>query len=461
MDPRFYDPVEAAHFPRTQLRYRNQHWAEKIGLSALSEDEWVAAFGRFNSLPHNLQKPLALRYHGHQFGHYNPDLGDGRGFIFAQLQEKESPRILDLGTKGSGQTPWSRQGDGRLTLKGGVREVLATSYLEAHGVNTSKTFSLIETGEKLQRGDEPSPTRSSVLVRLSHGHVRIGSFQRLAFLKDTEGLRQLLSFCLSTYYPDLHVAIESDDIRTQVKSFFSEVCRSVALTTAQWMNAGFVHGVLNTDNINVSGESFDYGPYRFLPYYDPEFVAAYFDRSGLYAFGHQPRILHWNLQQLALSLSPLTSAEADFAEGYDLYEQTFNAEAYRLFLKRLQVEAEGDLMDELFSRAFHFLLTSRVPFEGFFLDWIGGAHRKETALQSPRVAYYHGDDFNSFFEILKQCRSRSEPKHPYFQQPVPVTLLIDEIESLWKAIDQRDDWSLFENKLADFEWLRGAFETLK
>src|SRR5271170_7670008 len=138
---------------------------------------------RFEPLPGNLEKPLALRYHGHQFDVYNPALGDGRGFLFAQLQD-DAGRLLDLGTKGSGQTPWSRGGDGRLTLKGGVREVLATEMLEALGVYTSKSFSLFETGEKLTRGDEPSPTRSSVLVRLGHSHIRIGTFQRLAALKD-------------------------------------------------------------------------------------------------------------------------------------------------------------------------------------------------------------------------------------------------------------------------------------
>ena len=139
-----------------------------------------------------LPQPLALKYHGHQFQDYNPDLGDGRGFLFAQMREPGTGRLLDFGTKGSGQTPYSRFGDGRLTLKGGVREVLATTRLEALGVNTSKTFALIETGESLHRNDEPSPTRSSVMTRLSHGHVRIGSFQRPDFLQEPEHLRQLL-----------------------------------------------------------------------------------------------------------------------------------------------------------------------------------------------------------------------------------------------------------------------------
>ena len=199
----FYDAVEPARFPTHIQRWRNQRWAERIGLGGLSDEDWIAHFGRFEPLPGSLSQPLALRYHGHQFRSYNPQLGDGRGFLFAQLRDPVDGRLLDLGTKGSGETPWSRGGDGRLTLKGGVREVLATQMLEARGVITSKSFSLIETGENLFRGDEPSPTRSSVLVRLSHSHIRIGTFQRLAYLNDDAGLRRLIDHSIRHYMPDL------------------------------------------------------------------------------------------------------------------------------------------------------------------------------------------------------------------------------------------------------------------
>jgi uncharacterized protein YdiU (UPF0061 family) len=164
----------------------------------LSDEEWVAHFGRFEALPNMAQPPLAMRYHGHQFRTYNPQLGDGRGFLFGQLRD-QTGRLLDLGTKGSGQTPWSRQGDGRLTLKGGVREILAARMLEAQGVSTSKALSLIETGENLIRSDEPSPTRSAVLVRLQHSHVRFGTFQRHAFLEAPERLTALVDHCVAAY----------------------------------------------------------------------------------------------------------------------------------------------------------------------------------------------------------------------------------------------------------------------
>src|SRR3546814_232023 len=197
LGPEFADPVRAQAFPQTILRFRNDRAAATIGLDTLSDAEWIAHFGRFEPLPDNLDPPLAQRYHGHQFRVYNPELGHGRGFTFAQMREAGSGRLLDLGTKGSGRTPWSRSGDGRLTLKGGVREVLATAMLEALGVRTSRSFSLIETGEDLVRGDEPSPTRSSVLVRLSHGHIRFGSFQRHAFFERGDRIAALSDYVIA------------------------------------------------------------------------------------------------------------------------------------------------------------------------------------------------------------------------------------------------------------------------
>ena len=232
-------------------------------------------------------QPLALRYHGHQFRMYNPDIGDGRGFLFAQLRDDRG-RLMDLGTKGSGQTPWSRFGDGRLTLKGGVREILATEMLEALGVETSRSFSLIETGEALERGDEPSPTRSAVLVRLEprpypHRHVPAARLRT-----DAERMARLVDYVLVHLHGEQPGPIRGAAARATSSPAPRGSRRS-------YMAAGFVHGVLNTDNINVTGESFDYGPWRFAPTWDPAFTAAYFDHQGLYAFGRQPEAIHWDV----------------------------------------------------------------------------------------------------------------------------------------------------------------------
>jgi uncharacterized protein YdiU (UPF0061 family) len=302
-------------------------------------------------------QPLALRYHGHQFQVYNPQLGDGRGFLFAQVHDLVGGRLLDLGTKGSGRTPWSRGGDGRLTLKGGMRELLASSLLEALGVDTSKTIGLIETGEELERSDEPSPTRSSVLVRLSHSHIRIGTFQRFAFHEDRAGLGRLLDHAVRTYLPEAW----RDDEPARAVTFLERVIDAVARTGAQWLAAGFVHGVLNTDNINITGESFDYGPWRFLPTYDPGFTAAYFDHGGLYAFGRQPTTLLRNLTRLAECLLPLAS-QSELERALTAYRTVFPRELAAAVLRRLALRPAGEKADgDLVEALFEFLQVTHAP----------------------------------------------------------------------------------------------------
>ena len=301
------DPVEPANFPQTILRWRNDRVAEELGLAVLDESGWIAAMARFEPLPDNLPQPLALRYHGHQFGHYNPELGDGRGFTFAQLRDTRG-RWRDLGTKGSGQTPYSRFGDGRLTLKGAVRELLATEMLTALGVPTSQTLSIVETGEQLHRGDEPSPTRSSVLVRANHGHIRVGSFERLSYLDDKAGIERLARYALTHLF-----ALDANEVAAMgagevAAALLTRTVGATARTVAAQMVAGFVHGVLNSDNINVTGESFDYGPWRFAPAWDAGFTAAYFDHGGLYAFRRQPGAVHWAVGQLAAALRHISEA---------------------------------------------------------------------------------------------------------------------------------------------------------
>jgi uncharacterized protein YdiU (UPF0061 family) len=451
----FYDIVRPAQFPRHILRYRNQRWAERVGLGSLSDEEWIDHFGRFTPLPGSFEQPLALRYHGHQFRTYNPHLGDGRGFLFAQLHDVQDGRLLDLGTKGSGQTPWSRHADGRLTLKGGVREILATEMLEALGVETSKSFSLIETGEELERGDEPSPTRSSVLVRLSHSHIRIGTFQRLLYLDETDNLRKLLDYTIRTYMPDVWREDEGD----RATAFLEEVCRRVARMGAQWMAAGFVHGVLNTDNINVTGESFDYGPWRFLPVYEPGFTAAYFDETGLYAFGRQPDTLLWNLFRLAECLLPLAQ-QSSLEQALTTFEPALHREFAGAIMRRLGLRSKGFEHDGVLAKAlWTFLHESKAPFEQTFFDWYGGLPSAHRAENSPSADFYTQPFFEPLRAALGTFDSAPEVRidHPYFACPTPCTMLIDEVEALWAPIAADDDWSAFESKIAEIRSMAGAY----
>jgi serine/tyrosine/threonine adenylyltransferase len=452
LGPAFYDPVAPASFPRTELRFRNDAWAARIGLDGLTDEDWVGHFGRFAPLPGSFEVPLALRYHGHQFRAYNPDLGDGRGFLFAQCRDLADGRLLDLGTKGSGTTPWSRGGDGRLTLKGGVREILAAEMLEALGVYTSKAFSLVETGEALTRGDEPSPTRSSVLVRLSHSHIRIGSFQRFAALGETDNIRRLVEHSVAWYWPD--AADEPDP----VAALYDRIVGATARLGAEWFAAGFVHGVLNTDNINITGESFDYGPWRFLDRYEPGFTAAYFDQTGLYCFGRQPEALSWNLARLGECLIPVSS-QAAIEPLFHAFPARFQAALARQTFARLGLlppedpEAARGLMHGFWSA----MQETSPPFQQVFRDLLGGG-LPERLRDSPIRATFETAAWAETIEALRGLVAApgltAALAHPVAQDPAPQTMVIDEVEAIWAAIDGDDDWQPLGAKIGQLRRTR-------
>jgi uncharacterized protein YdiU (UPF0061 family) len=439
----FADPVEAAAFPKATIRYRNDHAATSVGLADLNDEEWINHFGRFVSLPGNLMEPLAQRYHGHQFRSYNPEIGDGRGFLFAQMRDTTG-RLMDLGTKGSGRTPYSRSGDGKLTLKGGVREIMATEMLEALGANTSKTLSIIETGESLHRGDEPSPTRSAVMVRLNHGHIRIGTFQRHAYFSETAKIEKLVDYCLKFYF-DIEPKGSPSDRALQ---FLGLVSERAAVQAAELMAAGFVHGVLNTDNINISGEIFDFGPWRFLPTLDLSFTAAYFDESGLYAFGRQPDALHWNIYQLGGSLADIADEQA-LKDVLADFPKIYLAAIREKLIKRLGIQSKSAKEDDaLLTLVNKFMGEEEMPYERFFFDWYGGAASRERACSGPMAERYAKDTATEMVAALSSFdpANRAAPDHQYFAGK-PCTMLIEEVEELWSHIAEQDNWQPLYNKI--------------
>ncbi len=457
----FADPVDPADFPKTVIRFRNDRIAARVGLEGLDDAAWLRAFAKFEPLPDNLQRPLALRYHGHQFRVYNPDLGDGRGFLFAQLREAGTNRLLDLGTKGSGQTPWSRAGDGRLTLKGAVREVLATEMLEALGVPTSKTLSVVETGEQLSRHDEPSPTRGAVLTRLSHSHVRFGTFQRLAFFERADLIAQLIDYVVEHYYPELQPL----ETAARPAALLSAVVERSARLAAAWTAAGFVHGVLNTDNLNITGESFDYGPYRFLPLYEPGFTAAYFDESGLYAFGRQAEAVFWNLTQLAGCFALAAEAEP-LSAALNGFGEAWQRELRAAMLKRLGVRSQGwDADGDLASALFRMMAAGgeALGFEPVLFDWFGGPASRDRAVRGHRGPLYGAAALAETFPAFEAAITAFDPDRPerleapWFRRPDPETLLYDEIEALWAPIAEADDWSAFHAKIGAIGEAREAW----
>lgn len=451
LGPDFATPVAPADFPEARAVWWNDRWAREVGLD-LDPDARAAHFHRFDPLPDNQAEPVAIKYHGHQFRVYNPEIGDGRGFLYGQLRDSQD-RLLDLGTKGSGQTPFSRSGDGRLTLKGAVREILAAEMLEALGVYTSKIFSVFETGEALHRGDEPSPTRSAVMTRLQHSHVRFGVFQRHAYHEQPELIGQLVDYTLEHLLPEARDA-DGD----KAAALLAATAKRSAELVAQWMAAGFVHGVLNTDNLVVTGESFDYGPWRFLPHFEPGFTAAYFDQTGLYAYARQPESVFWALQQLAGALTLVGDREAIIA-ALSTYPDHYRAALIEAFHRRLGLEPLGTEEDAAFvTGLLDFMKDSEVSWEGVFFDWFcGDAARAD---QGPRASVYARDDFKPIrTQIEDRTPVRPERlRHGYFERTDPVHMTIEQVEGLWAPIAEGDDWSAFDATLEDIAQARAAYD---
>jgi uncharacterized protein YdiU (UPF0061 family) len=447
----YYDIVAAAEFPLKILRFRNEDLLQQLGLAPaqVADEDFVTAFGQFATPPRPL---LALRYHGYQFGEYNPFLGDGRGFLYGQVRGLEGD-LYDLGTKGSGTTPYSRGGDGRLTLKGGVREVLAAEALHRAEVRTSRCLSLIETGEELWRGDEPSPTRSSVMVRMQRSHIRFGTFERLHHCDRKDLIAILLDHVIEQYYPHLRPQ------RDRYAQFYTELVQRVAELVAQWMAAGFCHGVLNTDNMAITGESFDYGPYGFIPTYDPSFTAAYFDYFGRYSYGNQPAICHWNLEMLQAPLSRVISF-ADLEAGLGKFDQCY-AQAYRQ--RMLNKLGFDDLntpeAEDLLQLTLKFLQHSQIGYHHFFTElrqqfsptWredMDAIFDPEPVLSSDLKALWQQWKIEYFNVLLGLPESELGliPERLRISNPI-TALLRPEIEAIWKLIVEEDDWSGFYDLL--------------
>lgn len=441
----FFDQVEAAEFPQTILRFRNDRLLPKLGLDpqSVTDEDFIQAFGKFQA-----RKPfLALRYHGYQFGEYNAFLGDGRGFLYGQVRGVDG-ELYDFGTKGSGKTPYSRGGDGRLTLKGGVREVLAAEALHQMGVRTSRCLSMIETGEQLWRGDEPSPTRSSVMVRFSRSHIRFGTFERLHYIERPDLIKKLLDHAIKYYYPSLQGKSDSYAL------FYAELVKRVAELTAQWMAAGFCHGVLNTDNMSITGESFDYGPYAFIPSYDPQFTAAYFDYFRRYSYGRQPAICQLNLAALQ---EPLGAAidPADMEYSLANFDEHYQVEYKKLMLKKLGFsQMEIPQLNQLFEFTLLLLKDTQIGYHDFFshltqefsADWRDDAN---SILKLAIPAEYLNNWRSLYQEILTQNElDEIDNIAQTLKQSNPKTALLRPvIESVWEPIASEDNWQPFNDLL--------------
>lgn len=299
-----YVPWQGQEWPDPQPLIVNTALAQELGLAAedLHGPEGVGLLTG-HSLP-DAARPLAQAYAGHQFGGFSPQLGDGRAILVGELVDPAGLR-WDLHLKGSGRTPFARGGDGRAVLGPVLREYLVSEAMAALGIPTTRALAACGTGDKVLRqfGLEPG----AVLARVASSHLRVGTFQFFAARGEIDKLRLLTDYAIARHDPDLTGA------EGAVLRFLGRVGERQARLVAQWMGVGFVHGVMNTDNTTISGETIDYGPCAFLDTYDPAAVYSSIDQMGRYAYGNQPAIMLWNLARLAEAVLPLISEDEDRA----------------------------------------------------------------------------------------------------------------------------------------------------
>lgn len=298
-----YVPWQPQPSPAPRWLRFNHALAQELGLDVdrLAGDDGLAVFAG-QRVPAGAQ-PMAQAYAGHQFGGFSPQLGDGRALLLGEVLDPQGRRH-DVAFKGSGPTPFSRGGDGKAAVGPVLREYLISEAMHALGIPTTRTLAAVATGETVRR-ERPLP--GAVLTRTAASHLRVGTFQFAAARRDVNGLQRLLGYVTARHDPELAV---SD---TLALDLLRAVMKRQAALVARWMGVGFIHGVMNTDNMTLSGETIDYGPCAFMEAHDPETVFSSIDRDGRYAYGNQPGIAQWNLARLAEALLPLIDTNPDAA----------------------------------------------------------------------------------------------------------------------------------------------------
>ena len=338
----FYVPWQGEAFPAPQVVKLNTALAADLGLDAAALGSEAGAAVLSGALAPEGASPLAMAYAGHQFGGFSPQLGDGRAILVGEMLD-QAGRRRDLHLKGSGRTPFSRGGDGKAVLGPVLREYLMGEAMQALGIPTTRALAVTLTGERVRRdGWEPG----AVLARIASSHLRVGTFQFFAARGESAQVRKLADYAIARHDPDL---VGKPEV---CHAFLRRVMDRQARLIAQWMQVGFVHGVMNTDNMTLSGETIDYGPCAFIDSYSETAVFSSIDRQGRYAFGNQPGIARWNLARLAETMLPLLASDED--EAIRLATEDITAfgtqyEAYWLTGMRrklglaAQAEAEADL----------------------------------------------------------------------------------------------------------------------
>jgi uncharacterized protein YdiU (UPF0061 family) len=367
LPPRFYARLDPVPVKAPRLIRFNHALAAELGIAPGATDEELALAFSGNRLPEGAE-PLAQAYAGHQFGGFSPQLGDGRATLLGEVDA--GGQRHDVHLKGSGPTPYSRMGDGRAWMGPVLREYLVSEAMHALGVPTSRALAAVATGEPVWRETGGMP--GAVLARVAASHIRVGTFQFFAARRDTEALRALYEHTVARHYPDA---------RSPSDLLEGAIARQARLV-AQWMSVGFIHGVMNTDNTTLSGETIDYGPCAFMDSYHPDTVYSSIDAHGRYAYSNQPNVIVWNMAQLATALVPLMpdedAAVEDFTKAVHAMPERIHAEWLSLFGRKIGIETPRAEDEALITDLLQRMADNRADFTNTFRALAtGGAARDE------------------------------------------------------------------------------------
>lgn len=414
----FYEPVEPAPVKDPQLFLWNESVAQELQMPAetSSNEPLLAQLFSGNQLLEG-SEPIALAYAGHQFGHFNPQLGDGRAHLLGDVIGK-SGATLDVQLKGSGRTPFSRGGDGRCAMGPAIREFIMSEAMAALGVPTTRCLAVVTTGEPVYR-EEVLP--GAVVTRVASSHVRVGTFQFFAAQGNVEAVKKLCDFAIARHYPELATVPEEE----KYLSFLNAVVEKQIALVCEWMRVGFIHGVMNTDNTAISGDTIDFGPCAMMSQYSPNAVFSSIDAQGRYRFGHQPSMAQWNLVRLAECLLPLfdedenkavEKASAVMNQFNDKFKQAYMAMlAGKIGLTQFS-ESEDEhllalLLETLKSKAMDYTQTFDLLTKSFASQAIASEMKTEL-----------GDWYVSWKERLAQQQEAEEDIANRMRQSNPVVI---------------------------------------
>ena len=400
----FYVPWRGGSFPSPETIVFNEDLAGELGLGVdAAKAKHLAGIFSGTGIPKGAA-PLAQAYAGHQFGGFSAQLGDGRAMLLGEIIDKNGRRH-DLQLKGSGKTPFSRGGDGKAALGPVLREYLMGEAMNALGVPTTRALAAVTTGEEVVR---EGMKRGAVLARIASSHLRVGTFQFFAARKEWDKVQQLADYAIERHFPE----ISSQD--NKYLRFLEAVANKQAALIAKWVQVGFVHGVMNTDNMTISGETIDYGPCAFIDAYDPKAVFSSIDRDGRYSFGNQPIIAQWNLTRLAETLLPLIDTKdndnavrlaTNVVNGFPAHYAEIWQSGVRVKIGLASSEKEDDV---LINKMFAAMEGQNVDFTQFFRRLAKAADGKDEGL----LALFDNTDNVTNWLVLWRDRLLRDPQNP-------------------------------------------------